>query len=240
MKIFRQSPIPPDSVPFNRLEFYKENYYKEIERRNSLTNEIGLLGTVMIALVSGVYVLFTSFKNPIPCITLIFNLLVAVDLYFILGTGYHLLSSYYKFSTKGRTSLLLPRLKVMEGYYDVCKDPSHQDEFENYLKDQFITLSDQLVESNNDKSRDLTKSASWMTSSFKGAAVLIVCFLVNYTAEPFITRFIKNTKEIHTAKDNNEQRPKSVKTGAGPTTDTARSATNANPAPAPGTTTRKK
>lgn len=130
----------------------------------------------MIALISGIYVLLTAFKNPIPCIVLIFNFFIVVDISLILITGYHLLNSYYKFSTNGRTSLLLPPLRIIEEYYDDCKAASDQEEFENYLKDQFVTLSDQLVASNNDKSNYLTISSKWMTRSFGGSAVLIVCF----------------------------------------------------------------
>lgn len=44
-----------EDAKFNRIEFYKELYYKELERKGALNNEIALQSTVLIALLSGIF-----------------------------------------------------------------------------------------------------------------------------------------------------------------------------------------
>ncbi|MCE6993113.1 hypothetical protein [Dyadobacter sp. CY323] len=228
-------PSPPEIPKFNRLDFYKENYYKEVERRNSLNNEITLQGTVLIALISGVFILLTSFKNPVHCVVLFFNFFVLVELIFIVGTGYHLFNSYYKFNKGGREFLLLPKMKEVEQYFKDCKKHPDPDEFEDFLREKFILISDNISEHNNDKSTDLTRSSGWMTRSFAGASFIVFCFLVNYSVEPYLR---KDEKPSDQETVNNEPKQQSIEPGAAKPTAVTDSGT-ATAAPRSTATSRK-
>ena len=172
-------PPPVEDEEFNRLEFYKENYYKELERRNSLTSEVALQGTVMIALISGIFWLLQSFATSMPYSAELFKLSVFIELMLITCTGYHLFDSYYKFSKKGRPSAFLPKLEDIDKYYDECKGKADQPAFEGYLKRTFIRLSDTQFINNNDKTVGLTRASKWMTRSFGCAGVVVFIFFIN-------------------------------------------------------------
>lgn len=192
-----------DLSTFNRVEFYKEVYYKELERRNSLMNEVVLQGTVLIALISGIFFLLKEFQTNIPFSKPFFQFAVLTDLILITFTGYHLFDSYYKFKKSGRSNAFLPHLKAIDKYYNDCAARSNQPAFENHLKNLFIQLSDTQFDNNNDKSRSLTKASKWMTVSFAGAAVVVFIFFLNFAIDPYYRKYQTdktNERSTRTAK----------------------------------------
>lgn len=206
------SPSAVEDEEFNRLEFYKENYYKELERRNSLTSEVALQGTVMIALISGIFWLLQSFVTSMPYSADLFKLSVFIELILITCTGYHLFDSYYKFSKKGRPSAFLPKLEDIDKYYDECKGKADQPAFESYLKRTFIRLSDTQFINNNDKTVGLTKASKWMTRSFGCAGVVVFIFFINFTANPYYIDYqkkLKHERSKRTTKSSTIRKPAS-------------------------------
>jgi hypothetical protein len=218
----QRNPVPVEADHFNRLEFYKENYYKEVERLSRLTNEIALQGTVMIALISGIFYLLNLFATAIPRILAIFQFVTFVELVLIIVTGYYLFSSYYKFAKKGRAYQYLPELKKIDKYYDDCKGISDQPRFDKYLKDNFIEMSDKLFRNNNDKTRSLTEASKWMTFSFTGAAVIVLIFFLNFIGNPYYIENQKN-KSKH---ERSARAAKATGTSTGATTRTDSTRTN--------------
>ena len=215
-------PLPPSPEPkINRLEFYRDYYYKEVDRNTGLTNEITLQGTVMIALISGLFILLTSFKSSSGVATILFNLFVLFDLFCIFRTGYFLLKSYYKFDKGGRESFYLPRIAMLEQHYQNSKDNVNPNEFEESLIDNFCEAFSQLRDNNNDKSNNLNKSSDWMTKSFAAAAFILFCFLVNYTVEPYLEKeedpLIRVKIEDEPKQQQQSARPGTAKSTAAPT-----------------------
>jgi len=188
---------------FNRLEFYKENYYKEVERLSRLTNEIALQGTVLIALISGIFYLLNSFITVIPFALPFFQLIVLAELVPITRAGYYLFQSYSKVAEKGREYQYLPELNKIDKYYDECKGISDQPRFDQFLKKNFIEMSDKLFLNNNDKSKCLTDASKWLAVSFGGASGIVLIFFLNSIANPYYTEYqnkVKNERSTGTAK----------------------------------------
>jgi len=191
------------SNSFDRISFYKEIYYKELDRKSSLNNEVTLQGTILVALLSGIFFLFTSTKSKILCVNTCFNIVILINIVLILVTGYYLFKSYYDFDNKGRKYHYLPKISDIEQYYVTCSQRSNSIEFESYLIDTLIVVADSHIEKNDHKTLLLTNSAKWMAWSFRLAAVIIVMFLLNTIIEPYIS-----SKETLTTKKLNKNHVK--------------------------------
>lgn len=165
----------PSAKP-DHLEFYKEVYYKELDRRNSLNTEIALQGTILVAIISGIFFLLTNLKSDRVWLYHLVSGLVGIETVIGLVAAFLLMRSYYDFWKKGRTFVYLPHMKSVNAYYKQVD----KREFNSFLQDAFIEACDSHIEHNDHKTSLLTKSSRWMTYLMLGGAVITIVFLGNY------------------------------------------------------------
>lgn len=186
------------STKFKRTDFYKELYYKELERRSSLNNEIALQSTVLIAFLSGLFFLRQSFQSSIDCFVILLSIVIAANVIVVMITGYFLFRSYYDFLKKGRKYEYLPTLKEIDSFYIECAKQNKADTFEDYLINTLVTVTDSHLINNDEKTQLLTKAARWMTRSFFLAAIVVFLFLFQ---SPIEALFQIQHKAIYTKLD---------------------------------------
>lgn len=116
------------------LDFYKEVYYKELERRNHLNTEISLQTTLLVAIVSGLFYLLNSFKTEHLSLFCFFIALFLVNLGHALCAGYYLLRSYYDFLHEGRAYKYLPKMALVDRYFHEVEDQEYRSTFSHPLQ----------------------------------------------------------------------------------------------------------
>ena len=192
----------------DHLEFYKEVYYKELDRRSSLNTEIALQGTILVAIISGIFFLLTNLKSNRAWLHHLFSVLVGLETIIGFFAAFLLMRSYYDFLENGRTFNYLPTMKRVDAYYRQVD----QKEFNSFLQDAFVEACDSHIEHNDDKTRLLTKSSRWMTYLMFGGVIITTVFLGNYLLD---NPNLKSTT-------NDDQKSKHADTtAAGPASSTA-------------------
>lgn len=187
-------------------EFYKEVYYKELERRNSLNTEIALQGTTVVGIISGMFFLLTNIKSDSAWVHWIFTILVSLETLIAFAVIFYLTRSYYDFIEQGRKYTYLPKMRTIEGYQKRVS----KKEFENFMIDSFIEACDNHIEHNDHKSELLTKSSRWMTYLIIVGSAIAFFFVCNYL---FDNPNLKNNKN-----GNQKSGHKTAKTSAANTT----------------------
>lgn len=172
--IHRAETLP--SSKFNHLDFYKEVYYRELERRNSLNTEIALQGTILVAIISGIFFLLTNLKSDHEWLHILFSALVVLETIVGLIAAWLLMRSYYDFFKKGRTFTYLPAMKDVDAYFKQVD----RNEFDSFLQDSFIEACDSHIAHNDHKTRLLTRSSRWITYLMLVGAIITIVFLGNY------------------------------------------------------------
>ncbi len=128
------------------LELYKDWYYKELERKDSIDNALNIPFGLVSALLAVCFYLLTNYDYSLQGIfRAAFILLVSGSIITIGIAIYFLLQSYHDFH-KGYPYKFLPHATVIDKYYNdliqYCKDngkPLQEADvdFENYLTDIF-------------------------------------------------------------------------------------------------------
>lgn len=130
----------------NLLEFYKEQYYKEIERKNEINNSFASPIGVITAIIVAIYYSLTSFDYDIRGAWVpIFFLLLTVCICFLAISLYHLSTGLSKYP-EGYDYAFLPRTVELDKYYRDLKEYYKQSgsedmsdaEFENFLVSELI------------------------------------------------------------------------------------------------------
>ncbi|WP_266363054.1 hypothetical protein [Tellurirhabdus rosea] len=177
------------------IDFYKEVYYKELDRRNSLNTEIALQATTLVAIVSSVFSLLTNLKSSSACLHFIFAFLTLGETVIAVVAVYYLMRSYYDFIKRGRRFRYLPKMEKVHEYYEQVDGQ----EFNSFLRDYFIAACDSHITHNDHKSVLLTKSSRWMTYLVMGGGLIALIFIVNY---------VFDNPNLKTTSNNAVQEPK--------------------------------
>lgn len=213
----------PSAKP-DHLEFYKEVYYKELDRRNSLNTEIALQGTILVAIISGIFFLLTNLKTDRAWLHHVFSGVVGLETLVGFFTASILMRSYYDYMKKGRKFDYLPAMKDVDAYYKQVD----RKEFDSFLKDAFVAACDSHIEHNDDKTKLLTTSSRWMTYLMLGGAFITIVFLGNYLLDnPNLKTTGNNADQKSEHADTTAARPASAPTPA------ATRPVNSTTAPAP-------
>lgn len=110
----------------NFLDFYKEQYYKELERANGISNSFATPVTIMSVLAGGLYYSLASFPLiATPFLKILFILLTSATVIFIIKSIYHLIKAIANFKT-GYNYYMLAGADEL-GSYQSALDALNQD-----------------------------------------------------------------------------------------------------------------
>lgn len=181
----------------DHLDFYKELYHKENDRRQEVITSLNIPLAVITALSSGTYFLITSFDYTVETfltgIFIFFMILTGISL---LGAIYFLIRAFSDFS-KGYEYSGIPYVnelynwnKELEQYYETYKEDKDlpKDLFKTYLLENLIKHTDHNMYVNDKKHGFIFRSKKFLIL----ALVLILISLV-----PFGYNFFKKDREIH-------------------------------------------
>lgn len=169
-------------------EFYKEQYYKEIERKseisNSLTTPIGLIS----ALLAVIFYLITAFSYSInrTCLIL-FLIIVVIVLFFLSISTYHLIKAFsdfhngYKYAYLIDTDELDKYCQELKEYYNSSNLPDNSTiDFNDYLLKEFIKATGINQKNNKSKIYHRFLCHKHMINGFMALCLLMVPFGINY------------------------------------------------------------
>lgn len=177
-----------------RFNFYKEQYYKEIERRNGLYNSLNIPLTIITALFGLIsYMLFNyNFNSPI-LLNILFLSSISVNVYISIRIVENFFSTF-----KYKTLKIFPHgdfldiekknVEVQVNEFNTGKKRSEKvnidNEHENSLCIIILDMLKVLVEDNNIKAEKVSKLQSNLYISFIIAMISIVFFTYNNFAFP--------------------------------------------------------
>ncbi|MFZ7116409.1 MAG: hypothetical protein ACO1G9_13595 [Bacteroidota bacterium] len=170
-------------------EFYKETYYKELERRDEINNSLSTPIGLIIALIAAHFYLLTNFEYFQPsnytilfqflsissCILLIisiFNLILAY-------TGFHGGYKYDYLADVGDIEKYIQSLITYHGNTNNSGDLIQQD-FDDYLYAAFVNATDQNQKRNKLKSKARYRCLKYLIWSFVLMAISILPYIYNY------------------------------------------------------------
>lgn len=182
----------PYMSAFNQLDFYKEVYYKEIERKCDLSNDLSLpIG--IISILSTVFFFFLStfdYKTN-HVISVIFILFATIGIAFIIASIIYLILAYDSHPwAKPYDYLAFPNeiAEFYDGYMQYFQEtesntldiPTKTDkELEKYLLKAFIRTATVNMKKTDTRSSQLHKSKSFLLVSFILLLLAFVPFLIN-------------------------------------------------------------
>jgi hypothetical protein len=181
----------------DKFEFYKDFYFKELDKRNEINNSLSLPIGIITTLIAGVFYLSTNFNYDCQSlghiiVAFIFVILVVTGIVFLIVAVYDLVKSYTDFP-KGYEYFLLPDTneiddyeKKLQEYYS--KNPempnTANEEVKEYILSEMIKNTGQNQVNNKRKSKfrylcekNLIISLMIITASF-------LLFIANYSFGP--------------------------------------------------------
>src|SRR3712207_6786812 len=100
----------------DNLGFYKEQYFKEIERAQGISNSFGTPITIMSALAAALYYSWSKFNNiSLLSNKILFVFIITLCVFFLFKSLYHLIKAIANFKT-GYNYYLLPNAYSLGKY----------------------------------------------------------------------------------------------------------------------------
>lgn len=177
----------------NKFEFYKENYFKELDKRNEINNSLSLPIGLITAIVAGIFYLLTNFDYKYSLsLTLIFSSTILISLCFLTISVYHLIKAYSDFP-KAYYYSILPDTNEIDNYYQELKkfyssntgvtDISEQ-EVENYILNEMIKNTGKNQKNNKRKSKFRYDCEYYLIATLISICLVLPFFGVNYAYKP--------------------------------------------------------
>jgi hypothetical protein len=188
----------------NRFEFYKEFYFKELDKRNEINNSLSLPIGIITTLVAGLLYLITNFDyyfHIVLSVLFIGSILVAST--FLIISIYHLVKSYSDFP-KGYDYVILPDTnqidkyeKELKKYYADNKQVDiSKEEAREYVLSEMIKNTGENQKNNKRKGKFRYKCENNLIYSLILICLTLVFFGVNYALKDEKTK-ISETKVIN-------------------------------------------
>ena len=171
------------------LNFYKELYYKESERKEQITNSLNIHIGVITGFLTIQFYLITSFNFELSKIlSSFFIILCFTTLGLSLFSIYNLLLTYSNF-LKGFTSTGLPTAKEIEKYrLELVEYHTNLNkidlEFKKYLIEEYIKNYDSLLQNNDRRVQFLFLSKKYSIIGLTFILVASLLFLINFFKKP--------------------------------------------------------
>lgn len=177
----------------DRIEFLREWYYKEDERKNSLNDSLNIPIGILTALIALIFYIFNEF-NPVNenvCIKYPFYFFIIVSLSFWFVSAFKLLQSYndlykgYAYLGFPKSSFLKDENEILKNYLEEYKELLDENTtLESLEKNSLETLLTKCLETNvynNDrKSAYLHSSKIHMINCLLSILISSAFFTANY------------------------------------------------------------
>ncbi|SOE21239.1 hypothetical protein SAMN06298216_1709 [Spirosomataceae bacterium TFI 002] len=168
----------------DRLNFYKELYFKEIDKRQGLNNSISVPITLIAGSFSVLFYLATQWKPSVVHGTVAILFLVSIVLAFVCTLiSVYFVVKFYSNSNAGYVTIELAKANEMEEYYkslekhhDGDKEKANID-FTQWLISELVTCTAAYQVANDKKSTDFFgfKKAIFYTLIWIVIATLVFC-----------------------------------------------------------------
>lgn len=172
----------------DNLEFYKEQYYKEIERKNDISNSLATPIGIISALVAGLFYSLTSFdfsSNAILVVAFILTLIVV--LYFLSISIFHLIKAFSDFHNGFNYAYLIDTddldkyHKQLKEYYRQTNTTDISDaEFKDYVLSELIKSTGINQKNNKSKIKHRYLCHKYMINTFLTMCILTILFGINF------------------------------------------------------------
>ncbi|MGB5988962.1 MAG: hypothetical protein WBG43_04420 [Marinifilaceae bacterium] len=176
----------------DRLEFYKSLYERENLRRDVLTNSVSIPIGIVSGVVAALVYLTTNYKYiENKLCSCIFFILVIICVIFVLISIFYIARSLNNL-VKGHSYRELALPSEMENYYHGLKACNLDDkdktdeEFSEYLTNEFTTYADHNIKINDSRSLDLYNAKSFLFIS-----VIVIAF----ASIPYVYGIYKGPKK---------------------------------------------
>lgn len=142
------------------IEFYKEFYFKEIDRKNELNNLINIPILVVTTIIS---INFFLFSQKLNCNILLFGKFISIiNLVSVLYTTFYLLKSFSNFFKTHRYKELTNMNKILNYENELNDEQENESDadylFLEYLKTEFADCATHNFLINKTRTEDIAKS----------------------------------------------------------------------------------
>ena len=190
----------------NRFDFYKEFYFKELDRRDEINNSLSLPIGIITALFAGIFYLFTNFDyssetsliliNICSCkltyqilLISLFVLSILTGTIFLCIAIYHLIKSYsdfpngYQYEVLPDTNQIDLYEKQLKDYYtkELGTDIISKEEVKSYVLSEMIRNTGVNQVNNKRKWKFKYHCEYYLITSVCIIGISLLLFIVNYT-----------------------------------------------------------
>lgn len=173
----------------DKFDFYKEQYYQEIDRKNDISNSLSTPIGIISALVAGLFYSLTTYDFSLG-ITLVipFILLFALAIIFLSISVYHLIKAFSDFHN-GFNYAYLVDTDDLDNYYNELKDFNKQEnttpdtsdnEFQEYVLSELIKSTGINQKNNKSKIFHRFLCNKHMINAFLTMCILTIPFGINF------------------------------------------------------------
>lgn len=172
----------------DKLEFFKELYYKETDRKNNIISSFSTPIGIISALVAGIFYSLTTFDFSFYLmLSLFFVGLVLWSVTMLFIAIYHLIKALSNFQN-GFTYAYLSNADNLYNYYTQLKNynlqhkiyDSSNEEFDEYILNELIQATALNQKNNDNKMHHKFLCSKYMTSSFLVLCVVTVPYGINF------------------------------------------------------------
>ena len=184
----------------DRFEFYKEWYYKEIDRRNTLEASLGLPIIVISAIISGTFFLVRDFHYKIDDFLsgwFIFLIVLSAvsTLVGIFWLAWFFAVGGFKYAVLPNPVDISNYHKKLLSYYGKKNRDKADEEFRNGLEDTFINVIKYNQNTNNKKSGFIAWARMFVVISLFFIILALIPYGINYYNRDEIVHNIKIVNE---------------------------------------------
>ena len=106
----------------NRYDFYKERYYKELDRKDQIDKSINVLITIITIMSSVVYYFGISYDYDINSyLTITFSVFLLLTIMSVIMSVFYIIRCFNN-SLRGFSYMLLPKNSDLEKYYEELRE----------------------------------------------------------------------------------------------------------------------
>lgn len=178
----------PDNI-MDKFDFYKEQYYQEIDRKNDISNSLSTPIGIISALVAGLFYSLTTYDFSLGmALTIPFILLFVLSVVFLSVSVYHLIKAFSDFHNGFDYAYLVDtddldkyykELKVFYKQESTSSDASDND-FHEYVLSELIKSTGINQKNNKSKIFHRFLCNKHMINAFLTMCVLTIPFGVNF------------------------------------------------------------
>lgn len=177
----------------NRFEFYKEFYFKELDKKNEINGSLSQPIGLITAFVAAIFYLVTNFNYKYSfSLTLIFVITISGAIFFLAISVYHLVKAYNDFP-RGYNYAIIADTNDIDNYYQQLKayyaahsstpDTSDQD-LEDYILEEMIRNTGDNQKNNKRKNKFSYNCEKNLIIVLMITCLSLITFSLNYYLKP--------------------------------------------------------